>query len=194
MKFYILLLCLMASQIKAQVLFDQGISGFDLGVQVTSTKVSTLVGISPSYTVNGKVSFGITLASESLKDFDLNSTAVRPFLSYLAVRQSDELPLNVTTFAAYQYNTFSDLDITANSFDLGIGISHKIEGKVKIFPTGSVRWNKTTYSQLLSDYTGISYSLYLTMLFADKFYVEPALRFQNGDSVFSLFLGLLISP
>lgn len=94
MKITLLFLCLVGT-LNAQVLFDEGSSGFDIGAQFTSTKISTLIGFSTSYTLNGKLSFGVGIASESLKDFDLTSTAVRPFFSYLAVRQSEDLPINV---------------------------------------------------------------------------------------------------
>lgn len=189
-----LLVCL---EIQSQALFEKGASGFHVGAQFASTDASSIVAISPGYTSNGKVTFGITVGFESFDILTINSTGVRPYLSYLAIRQGEnDMPISVGVSAAYQYNTFSDdLDLTANIISFGFGIIHEIEaGKnVKIFPGGSVGWERTTFSLpgFMEDSSDIFYGLSTTLLFAKKFSITPRLKFVDRDSQFHLSLGLL---
>lgn len=180
----------------SQVLFETGTSGFQLETQFSNNDGSTLIGILPSYTANGKVSFGIGIGFESNDVLDVNSTSVRPLISYLPIRQGEnDMPISVAVTGSYQYNTFPDFDFTGNSFGISMDIYHEIVASrnLKIFPAGSVGWSRTTFNSntVLEDYTGIGYGLQATLLFARKFYVAPTLFLSEGDSNFVLTMGLL---
>lgn len=173
------------------ILFDQGQSGFHASAQFTSHEGSTLFGVAPGYTSNGKLTFGITIGTES--NDDLNSTVIKPFLSYLLVKQGEnDMPISVSGDAGYQYNTFSDLDLTAGTIGLDVGIHHRIEASeiVSIVPGGTVGWARTTYKlgNSTTSESGIIYGIQASVLI-NQFYFAPYLVFSTGDSIFSLVLG-----
>lgn len=175
------------------ILFDQGQSGFHASAQFTSHDGSTLFGLAPGYTSNGKLTFGILIGTES--NDDINSTVVKPFLSYLLVKQGEnDMPISVSADIGYQYNTFSDLDLTAGTVGINAGIYHRIEASdiVAIIPGGTVGWSRTTFNlnnNTTSD-SGITYGLQASVLI-NQFYFTPYLTFSSGDSIFSLLLGYI---
>src|SRR5690554_3437551 len=77
-------------------LFISDLNGFHLSGQISSTKESTLIGISPAYSMNDKFTFGLTLGFEESKSFDFSSTAIRPYIGFMALRQGvKESPINL---------------------------------------------------------------------------------------------------
>lgn len=197
MKYLLIPICVFIFfQIHSQVLFEDGQSGFGLGAQFTSTNGSTLFGILPSYTITGRVNLGVTIGSESNDDLDLNSTAIRPNISYAAIRQGqNDMPINVVVTGAYQYNTFKDLDLTANTIFFGLSIIHQVKAtkNLDIFPAGGVGWQKISFNLLgfEEDSSSILYGLSSSFLFSKKFSVTPSLSISEGESVFTLSVGLL---
>lgn len=185
-----------AFSLQAQnIFFNKDERGFGVAGQVSSSDGSTLLGLSPNYTLNGKLTFGLTLGFEENSSEDISSTAIRPYMSYLVLKQDNSNPISIAMNAAYQYNTFSDFDgLTANTILLGLGIFHKINAgnNFDLIPGGSVGWGRTSvkFQGLSEDESAISYGLSLSGKF-NKFYVTPSLTFSQGNSRFDLLLGII---
>ena len=199
MKNFLLPILLLASLnlLSQNYLFDTNSSGFSVGGQLTSNNGSTLIAAIPSYTSNGKLTFGFGIGYESNDDLDLNSTAIKPSISYLVLKQGENNnPVSVGLNGSFQYNTFSDFDgLTGNTIGFGASLHHEINASetVKIIPGGAVGWNKITIRQdgnNIGDDIGITYGILGTVAF-NKFYVEPSLLFSEGNSVFVLSFGII---
>lgn len=177
------------------IFFKENESGFHAAAQFSSSDGSTLFAIIPGYTLNGKLTFGLGLGFEENSSADLSSTAIRPFISYLALKQGNSNPVSVALNGGYQYNTFSDYDgLTAGSIRLGAGIFHQINvsNNFDLLPGGSVGWGRTTvkFQGLSESESAINYGLSLSGKF-NKFYVTPSLTFSEGNSNFDLILGII---
>ena len=108
----ILLSLLISSSLFGQnYLFENNSSGFHIAGQISSYDGSTLLGVSPGYTSKGKLTFGITIGFEENDNLDGSSTGIKPYVSYLVIKQGSEMPVSVGLNASYQYNTFSEYDI-----------------------------------------------------------------------------------
>src|SRR5690606_29546087 len=84
-------------------LFVNGQNGFHLSGQISTSKESTLIGAAPAYTMNGKFTFGLALGFEDFKGIDLSSTAIRPYIGFLALQQGvKDSPVNLSLGASYQ--------------------------------------------------------------------------------------------
>lgn len=178
---------------------DLGQNAFYLGPQFVSADESSIVGVSAGYISNGKLDLGISLGLEELNEYDISSTAVRPYIGYLVVKQGEnDMPVNVRIGGAYQYNIFKDLEeLTANTFSLGSNVSHVIQSSSKIafVPYFGFSWSR---SQLNLDgygeesVSGLSFSLGGT-LGLDKFFMTPSIAFKKGRSSFAITLGMLFN-
>lgn len=174
-------------------------SGFHLMGQIGSNKDATIIGASPAYTVNGKFTFGITLGLEDYKDVDLSSTAIRPYISYMALKQGENNnPINLSLGAAYQHNIFSDIDdLSVNSVAVNLTISHIIESSdnFKIGPLAGISWTRSTaiqkYSQGFRDThteSALGFSVGASFMF-NQFFFTPVIGFSDGNSNFNLIFG-----
>lgn len=195
--FTLLLLIGIITGINAQnIFFKEAESGFHVGGQFQSSNGTTLLGIIPGYTSNGKLTFGLGIGFEDFNGLLGSSTAVFPFISYLALKQDDSNPVSVAINGQYQYNTFSDLDLTANTISLGAGIYHQIAAgnNFDLIPGGGVGWGRLTLKDTTfggsESSSGITYRLSLSGKF-NKFYVTPNLLFSDGNSQFVLQLGII---
>lgn len=197
--YFILLALLIPSHAFSQTdQFDIGESGFTIYGQVSPYEYSTVLGLGASYTEDGQFSLGIAFGLEESNEFDLSSTAIRPYLTYRAVRQGENnAPLNVIVGAAYQHNTFKELDITSGTISLHLGISHRITTKSNfvIIPYAGLDYSRTKLDiDLLwfsNRYSGVGFGIGSSFLI-NKFYLKPAINFSDGDSNFSLTFGVLL--
>ena len=192
----ILLSLLISSSLFGQnYLFENNSSGFHIAGQISSYDGSTLLGFSPGYTSKGKLTFGITIGFEENDNLDGSSTGIKPYVSYLVIKQGSEMPVSVGLNASYQYNTFSEYDgLTANRIGIGAVLLHQIKaGKnFDIIPGASVGWGRTTVklSGLSESESAIAYGLSATAKIKN-FYVAPSLTFSKGNSYFDLIFGLI---
>lgn len=192
--FIIIIFC--GSNSFSQLIVNDGENAFDLSFQIGSYEASTVVGISPSYIISGRTEFGLTIGYEDINGYDISSTAIRPFVSYIALRQTDEMPINFGLSAAYQYNTFDGVDgLTFNTFSFSGSVSHitQVSKAIKLIPGLGISWDKTSvslkgYEELSA--SGIAYTLYATALL-QRFHLTPYLRFADGNSSFRLSFGIL---
>jgi len=199
LKHVLLFLCLIvSSSIYGQnYLFEEDQSGFSISGLLSSSNGSTLTGIFPGYTLNGKLSFELGIGYESDNRSNLSSTSIRPGISYLVMKQDEyNNPVSVGLFGVYQYNTFSDLDgVTTNGIQLGGAIYHEIytSDEVSVIPEAIVGWTKQTASIQGIDFvstTGVYYGLAGTVKFKNV-YLRPSLFFSDGSSRFALSFGFL---
>lgn len=176
-------------------------SGFHLMGQIGSNKDATIIGVSPAYTANGEFTFGLTLGLTDYKDLDLSSTAIRPYFSFMALKQGkNNNPINLSIGAAYQHNIFSDIDdLTVNSVGINLAISHIIESSdnLKIGPLAGIGWQRSTviqkYSQGFRDTyseSGLVFSVGASFMI-NQFFLTPVIGFHDGDSNFNLLFGYM---
>ena len=191
----LLILFLSSSLLSQNILFENNSSGFHLAGQISSNNGSTLIGISPGFTSNGKLTIGVTLGLEENDNLEGSSTAIKPYLSYLVMKQGNDNPISVALNASFQHNTFSEYDdLSANTVGLGAGLFHQIKaGKnFDIIPGAGVGWGRRTvkiFESSESD-SAISYGLNVTAKIK-KFYVTPSLTFSEGNSHFDLIFGII---
>src|SRR5690606_32359668 len=177
--------------------FDTDESGFTIYGQIGPYEYSTVLGLGASYTESGQFTMGISLGLEESNDFDLTSTAIKPFLAYRAVRQGENnAPLNVIVGASYQHNTFKDLDFTAGTIGLNLSVSHRIRTKSSfvIIPFAGLNYSRTKLDVDLlwfsNRYSGVGFNIGSSFLI-NKFFLTPNISFADGDSSFNLNFGIL---
>ena len=130
MRKYILLstlFCVSLSSYAQNYISDLNQSGFALDALVEFPEDSTVYGISPYYTWDGKLTAGLGLFEDSPKDFDETATSFIPYVSYLFVKKelSNNI-LNIGVNSSYQFTHYSqDSDLKSSVFNLGLGASMK---------------------------------------------------------------------
>lgn len=187
-----------SSTFSQNYLYETGTSGFHISGQLGASKSSTLLGISPGYTMNGKLTFGLTVGSENFSELDLNSTAIRPYLDLIPLKQGDNnSPISLNLGVHYQSNSFpkfTDLNIYTTGF--GINILHEAELSEynKIVPSIGVSWDRSTVNLLgvraSTNSLGINLS---TVMKFNKVYLQPLVSFQKEIVQFVLAFGVLLS-
>lgn len=180
-------------------LFFTGQNGFHLSGQITSSKESTLIGVAPAYSMNGKFTFGLGIGFEDSKYYDLSSTAISPFIGFLALQQGVKgSPINLSLGGKYQYNIFSDVDdFSINTIGLNVSLSHIIESStnLKIAPIVGLGWSRSTailyYSPGFKDSTsisGVGFGFGLSFII-NQMFITPVVNFSDGESQFTLLIG-----
>ncbi len=177
-------------------LFESGSSGFHLAGQVGTSNSSTILAISPGYTMNGKLTFGLTIGTENVPDFDLNSTSFRPYLDVIPLKQGDnDSPISLNLGVHYQYNTFpkiSDLSITTIGFSINALHEVELSRYNKIVPSIGLSWDRSTINLL--GIKGSTNSLGINLSSAFKFnnmYVQPLISISKGSTLLTLSFGVI---
>lgn len=178
-------------------LFDSNSSGFHFAGLLGTSKGSTLLGFRPGYTFNGKLTLGLVVGSENITDLDLNSTAIRPYIDFLAFKQGEnEVPISLNLGIHYQHNSFPRVPgLTFNTVGFSLNVLHSFEiaHRSSIIPSLGVGWDKTTVS--LSGYSGNISAVSFGLSTAAKFnnlYIEPLISFYKGSVQFNLSVGIIL--
>jgi hypothetical protein len=176
-------------------LFEPNSSGFHIAGQVSTSSTSTILGIRPGYTFNGKITIGLVVGSENITDLNLNSTAIRPYLDFLALKQDRDIPLSLNLGVHYQYNSFPKIPgLTFNTIGFSVNALHSFDvgGNTQLIPGIGIGWDKTTVS--LVGYSGnvssIGFGLSTAVKF-NNFYLEPLVSFQKGGTQITLSVGVI---
>ncbi|MEO5583163.1 MAG: hypothetical protein ABIR66_10755 [Saprospiraceae bacterium] len=177
-------------------LFESNASGFHLAGQLGSSKGSTLLGIGTGYTLNGKLTLGLVVGSENISDLNLNSTAIRPYMDFLAIKQGEnESPVSLNIGIHYQHNSFpkiQGLNFKTYGFSMNVLHEFELDQNNSLIPSIGIGWVKTTVS--LSGYSGninsVGFGISTTAKL-NNFYLEPSISFQKGGSQFSLSIGII---
>lgn len=177
-------------------LFESGSSGFHLAGQVGTSNSSTILAISPGYTMNGKLTFGLTIGTENVPVFDLNFTSFRPYLDVIPLKQGDnDSPISLNLGVHYQYNTFpkiSDLSITTIGFSINALHEVELSRYNKIVPSIGLSWDRSTINLL--GIKGSTNSLGINLSSAFKFnnmYVQPLISISKGSTLLTLSFGVI---
>ncbi len=177
-------------------LFESGSSGFHIAGQVGTSKSSTILALSPGYTMNGKLTFGLTIGTENVTDYDLNSTSFRPYLDVMPLKQGDNgSPISLNLGVHYQYNTFPKLsDLSISTIGFSINALHDIELSRynKFIPSIGLSWDRSTINLL--GIKGSTNSLGINLSSAFKFnnlYIQPFLSISKGSTLLSLSFGVM---
>ena len=140
----------------------------------------------------------MAIGYETVDDLDISSTAIAPSVNYMVLKQGeDDMPISVNINAIYQYNTFSDLDVTSNTVGFGLGIFHRLEASdnVSIIPGANIGWSKTTFNESgfldSPSNSNVGFTIHGSALFNEKFYITPILSFSDGNSSFGLRFGAI---
>lgn len=195
--FILLLIVFTGDYILSQnYLFDKGSSGFHIAGQLGASSGSTLLGIRPGYTFNGIVTLGLVLGSEHLSDVDLNSTAIRPYLDFMVLKQGEnDAPVSVNLGTHYQHNSFPKLTgLSLSTFGISVNLLHSIEAgnSTLIVPSIGVAWDRSTLNLLGIKASENSIGVGLSM--AAKFnnlYIEPGVSFRKGGTQFGVSIGVV---
>lgn len=177
-------------------LFESGTSGFHIAGQVGTSKSSTILAISPGYTMNGKLTFGLTVGTENVTDYDLNSSSFRPYLDVMPLKQGDnDSPISLNLGVHYQYNTFPKLsDLFIRTIGFSINALHEVELSQynKFIPSIGLSWDRSTINLL--GIKGSTNSLGINLSSAFKFnnlYIQPLLSISKGSTFLSLSFGVI---
>lgn len=186
-----------SSTFSQNYLYETGTSGFHISGQLGASKSSTLLGISPGYSMNGKLTFGLTIGSENFSELDLNSTAIRPYLDLIPLKQGENnSPLSLNLGVHYQFNSFPKLpDLNVHSLGFTINLLHEFEMSKynKIIPSLGLSWDRTTLNLLgikeSTNTIGLGVS---TTAKLNNFYLQPLVSIYKGGTSYNLSLGFTI--
>ncbi|MDQ6482571.1 hypothetical protein [Dyadobacter sp. LHD-138] len=178
-------------------LLERGQSGAHIGGQLGFGKGSTILGISPGFTWDGKLTLSLTGGHERNNDYGITSNSIKPSLSYMVVKQDNEgIPLSVSLGASYQFNFFpDDKDLKAHTLGLDVGLFHRLylNDQISIIPGALVGWAQTT-----AKYTGYEdekvsgvIGAFQTSLLVNQFHITPSVQFSKNATVFNLLIGYI---
>lgn len=176
-------------------LFEPNSSRFHIAGQVGTSPGSTLLSIRPGYTFNGKTTIGLVVGSENITDLNLNSTAIRPYLDFLAIKQDWDVPMSINLGVHYQYNSFPKIPgLTFSTIGFSINALHSFDvgANTQLIPSIGIGWDKTTVSLVgyLGNVSSIGFGISTAAKF-NNYYLEPLVSFQNGGTQFSLSVGVI---
>jgi len=182
--------------ISQNYLYDKESSGFHIAGQLGASSGITLVGIRPGYTFGGIVTLGMVLGSEHISNVDINSTAIRPYIDYLVLKQGEnDVPVSLKMGGHYQYNSFPKISgLSLSTFGFSVNLLHTFEaGKTTIFvPSIGVAWDRSTLNLL--GITASENSIGVGLSTGAKFnnlYIEPIVSFRKGGTQFGVSIGVV---
>ena len=183
--------------ISQNYLFGSKSSGLHIAGLLGSSRGSTILGIRPGYTFTGKLTMGLVVGSENISDLDLNTTVIRPYIDFLALKQGEnDVPISLNLGIHYQHNSFTKVPgLIFNTFGFSLNVLHAFElnQNTNIIPSLGVGWDKKTVS--LSGYSGNVNAVSFGLSTAAKFnnlYLEPLISFYKGGTQFGLSIGIIL--
>lgn len=195
-----LLFCISLFSFAQNYIYDLNQTGFAIGATIAFPEDSTIYGIIPSYTWDGKLTAGLALSQEFAKDFDETASSFAQYISYLFLKKelSNNI-LNIGANSSYQFTNYSeDSDLKSSVFNLGLGASMKFNHEADFnFTLGThVSWGSLNlkYNEFDESENLTQYGFYGNLLFK-KFYVQPAVSFvdilDETNSSFSISIGYI---
>ncbi len=136
--------------------------------------------------------------SEHLSDVDINSTAIRPYLDFMVLKQGEnDAPVSVNLGTHYQHNLFPKVTgLTISNFGISTNLLHSIDSgnSALIVPSIGVGWDRSTLNIL--GITGSENTIGLGLSTSAKFsnlYVESRVSFKKGGTLFGVSIGEVFS-
>lgn len=172
-------------------------SGLHLGTQISRNSFENQYGLLPGYTYEGRLSMGIDIGKSKDLLNGINSTIIRPNISYLILKQNAEsMPISFDLNAGYQINYVSQIAFNSRSVQFGLGIYHEIVplDRVKLIPAIFVEGNKSTtgLNPRFDESVFMSYGVQASIL-VDNFYITPRFLYFDGITTIGVKFGIIFS-
>lgn len=172
-------------------------NGMHAGAEIAFNTFENFYGIYPGYTFNGRFTIGLGLGKNKDIVNKINSTFLRPFASYLLIKQNpDGLPVSVDLNIGYQYNYVTQLIYNARSVLFGGGVYHELSpmGDVKIIPALLVEGEKSTSSPntQFRETIVMSYGAQTSLVW-NNYNFTPKFLISEGVVTISATLGIIFS-
>jgi len=177
-------------------LMDDQESGFHMGVQISQNSFENYYALLPGYTFDGRLTLGLDVGKTKDMVNGINSTVLRPNVSYLILKQGEEgPPVSFDINAAYQFNYVDQVVFNSRSVQFGVGIFHQITPleDVKIIPAVIVEGNKTTtgLNPRFDESVFMSYGAQVSIAW-NNFYITPKFTSFDGVSTVGVKLGMIL--
>lgn len=211
-----LVLCfgiLISAKAQSSIL-EKGQNGFGInGGFSTNEDVSGFSG-GVGYSISGVFDLGISVGrfgyDQPFLGEDLNTTTISPFVSYIIVKQDEQIPVSFGLNGLYQRQIYSnrvlsdyDIDLTGNFFTIGAWLYSMFEYSeaMKIQPeigfnytTGEFKFEDPTESDTESS-NNTRFALGLSLIFqtspSNIFIVTPSIGFGDDVTTFGISLNLV---
>lgn len=172
-------------------------SSFHSAAQISYSSFENHYSVLPGYTLDGRLTaeFGIGKTKDKINL--INSTVIRPSLSYLAIKQKDEgFPISFELNAGYQFNYVTQVSFNAQTFLFGAGIHHQISpiDHVKITPSILLEGSKAISgpNQTFREKEVFALGLQTSIVWYE-YYLSPKLTIQEGIYTIGVRLGMIFS-
>ncbi|MDF1696661.1 MAG: hypothetical protein P1U56_12545 [Saprospiraceae bacterium] len=171
--------------------------GLHSSVQISYSTFENYYALQPGYTFDGRLSFGLDVGKTVDLVNSLNSTVLRPNVSYLLVKQEkDRYPVSIDLNVAYQFNYVSQVVFNARAVQFGAGIYHEISPfeNVKIIPSAFFNGSKITAGPTRRlEGLVYSYGAQTSIMWENKYYLTPKISFQEGINTITIKMGMILS-
>jgi len=200
---------------QAQSLFlEKGQNGFGISGGFSTNKDISGFSGGVGYSLTGVFDLGISVGrfgfDQQFFGEDLNATTISPFVSYLIVKQDEQIPVTFALNGSYERQIYSntalsdnDIDMNGNFFTIGASLysMFEVSEAMKIQPgigfnyiTGEIKLEDSAGSDTESDNTTV-FTLGLSLVFqrtpTDTFVVTPAIGFGDDVTTFGISLSFI---
>lgn len=197
-----LIVLTLLSRLNAQnYIFEEGQSGISFaGSYVTSKNdgvSSSSYRIHPSYTFNGKLTFGVSASFNELSSS--SGIAITPNLSYVFYKKTSDMGiLNIGLSGSYSFQSFDQFNIKVSALGPLLSYQFNFGDQSKISLLGRYVFGNSQTSIKNSDLSvGVnqnSYGFSVNFL-SNNFYAEPSIAFAERDgktlTVYGFSLGYI---
>lgn len=172
-------------------------TGLHAGAEIAFNSFENFYAIYPGYTLNGRLTFGFGLGKNKDIVNKINSTFLRPYVSYLLIKQSpDNSPVSIDLNLGYQYNYVQQLIFNTSSVLFGTGIYHEIAplGDVKIIPAVLCEGRKETSgpNTQFRENIVLSYGAQTSLIW-NNYNLTPQVMISESVVTISATLGMFFS-
>ncbi|MFN1835290.1 hypothetical protein AB2B38_008510 [Balneola sp. MJW-20] len=112
---------------------DKGQSGFGIAGNFATNEDANSFGGAIAYSFSGILDLGAGISrvgyDQQFLGADLNATVISPFVSFIPIKQDDEIPLSIALNGAYEKQLYSndvlddnDIDFTGDFLNVGVSL------------------------------------------------------------------------
>src|SRR5690625_2451606 len=213
----LLIVCFgIAGSVQAQSsILEKGQNGFGINGGFSSSEGASGINGGFGYSYSGVLDFGISVgrfnADPQILGDELNETRISPYISYLIIKQDDQIPVSFELNGAYSRHTLSgqvlrdyNLDLTGNSYSIGASLYNMIEASEAMRIQPSIGFNYiTTEAKAEDDFETVSestdgtqFSFGLSLIFQTSpnyiFAVTPSLGYRDDTATFGISLNMIL--
>jgi len=171
-------------------------SGFHGSALLSTGTFEDALALSPGYTIDGRITAGVDFGKGKDKINKINSTLLRPHLSFLILKQNEEnMPISLNLKAGYLVNILPTTSFNSSSLQLSTELYHafSVQDDVKVIPHAGLLGNKPLSINGTTNEEGISITTNagLTVQW-QSIYFDTGLLIGNGNRAFSLLVGYIL--